>query len=410
MKKTFLATFFLLIIIETALSQTIFREGYIIKKTGEHFTGLIEFSTNLRIPALCNFKRFDIATTISYSPQEIIEFGYFNGRRFKSVNFENEYLYFEILVSGQITLFTRGSKYFIEKDNKNFTEVENDKLQYNENGKLYDFEGPSEFLSYLTEGKVKGINDDLNQKTDLISIVTEYNVQSGLGNQIYKREISEKELNAEANKSEAYKVRIGVIGGVNSYSLKLTPVATTYTPNPQKETGLVTGITYENLITRKTDKLSLRGELIYLEQNFYCFKKTDQYNGLPIYDDTFFDFSAIKVPVLFQYSFTGRRVVPFINAGPAYMIFLKRNYVHTMEMLTSLNEVLTFEDKSMVMGKGELTGILGAGLRIRILNNLLLSLQGRFEVGKGIFIPRVESIQDFKQLSVQSSFLIGISL
>lgn len=409
MKKTLLLLLFLFILVKPAFNQKIFREGYIIKETGEHFTGLIEFSTNKRIPAVCNFKRFDIAVVISYSPQDISEFGYINGRRFKSVNFENTGKFFEVLVAGQITLFNQGSKYFIQKNNQGFTEIKNGAQQYNENGTLYDFKGPVEFLTFLTEGKIPFNKDNLKLETELIPIISEYNKQSGLGNLIYQRVISEKELNIEAIKSQAYQVRIGVFGGISNYALDLKPLNSVYIPDPQLETTLFAGINLEKIISRKSDRISFRGELLFLEQNFYSFTKSFQSNGQPLYDDSFFEFSGFKLPVLIQYSFTGRRIVPFLNAGPSYVIFLSKNYTHTREIVTSTNDVITFEDKSLIVGFGELTGVVSAGLKIRFLNSLLLNIQGRYEIGSGFLGSSPEGMEDFKQKSGQTSIMIGIS-
>ncbi len=117
MNKTFLI--FILIIFLSAsdlFGQKIFREGYIVKKTGELMTGLVEYSPKRGIPSECKFKRFDIARTVIYSPDEIQAFGYRNGNRYESREFSGKVSFLEVIVTGKIILYQKGSKYYIDKD------------------------------------------------------------------------------------------------------------------------------------------------------------------------------------------------------------------------------------------------------------------------------------------------------
>ena len=78
-----------------------------------------------------------------------------------------------------------------------------------------------------------------------------------------------------------------------------------YVPTAKSETGPVAGLTYERLISRKRDRYSIKLDLLYTKQNFYCYGERSNSLGGTTIDDTYFNFSGIKVPVMFQYSITG---------------------------------------------------------------------------------------------------------
>jgi hypothetical protein len=92
MKKTILLFFIIIFFLpgNDAYCQKIFRDGYVIKKTGESLNGLVEYSINQDIPSVCTFKRFDIARRVVYSPKEILAFGYRNGNRYESIELNNK--------------------------------------------------------------------------------------------------------------------------------------------------------------------------------------------------------------------------------------------------------------------------------------------------------------------------------
>ena len=102
-----------------------FRDGYIVKKTGESLSGLVEYSTKKDIPSICTFKRFDIARTVVYSPDEILAFGYRNGNRYESRQVNGKVTFLETIVTGKIVLYQNGAKYYLDKDHLGLIELKN---------------------------------------------------------------------------------------------------------------------------------------------------------------------------------------------------------------------------------------------------------------------------------------------
>ena len=392
-------------------SQKIFRDGYVIKKTGETLSGLVEYSANQDIPSLCIFKRFDIAREVKYTSQEILAFGYKNGNRYESKNLDNKITFYEVIVTGEIILYRKGSGYYLDKDHHGVVELKYSSIKYMDNGQEKVFKDLPGFLRYITDGKSGSISDKFNLKNEIIPLVTSFNKNSGKNYYVFNRSISEKQLAQKALETGVEKSQFGIISGLNIYilNLKPDPGSSNYLPNPEMEVSPVYGLTYERLLSRKTDRFSIKADLLYNKQTFYCYK---EYNNTTLItrNDAFFNFTGIKIPVLFQYSFTSKRLVPYLNAGLAYQMVIDKNYVLIREIEnTASHEVKTYEYRNLGFHPGEISAVTGLGLRTRIFDNYNLQFQGRFEYGTGLLKNLTASDKPFKQNSMQVTFLLGIT-
>jgi len=403
-------------------AQKIFREGYIVKKTGESLTGLVEYSDKKDIPSICTFKRFDIARAITYTAGDIMAFGYRNGNRYEAKEVDGKVSFIEVIVAGKIALYMKGSKYYIEKDHLGLMELRNGPVTYNYGDGKREFKSLPEFLTFVTEGKTGTVSDKFNVKNEIVPLITSYNKVSGNSYNVFNRSISEKQLTMDAWKSGAARNKFGVVSGANLYmlNLKLNPdvyglTSDAYVPTPETEIGLVAGVTYERLISRRSDRFSARIDLLYNKQSFYSYSERENNVGGITRDDANFNFSGIKVPVLFQYSITGGRVVPYFNAGVAYQFFIDTYYLHVAEEENTFHEITTSQDQNMLFKSGELTGVGGLGVRTRIFSNLNLHLMVMVEYGQGIFQNvdptdvNYRKNKPYVQNSLQSSFLLGIT-
>lgn len=413
MNKIRLFSFTLLILLfgKDLYSQKIFREGFIVLKTGQVLKGMIEYSANQGVPSTCAFKRFDIARRVVYSPDDITMFGYNNGNRYESKRLNGRNAFYEVIITGEITLYRKRSKFFIEKNNSGFVELKNGPSILENSGERKEFKNLAEFLTYITGSKAGSISQKFNLKNEILPLIASYNRGSGNSYYIYNRFLSEKQLSQQSITTEAFRNRFGVLSGLNVYNLKLIPIWESYVPNPEKETAIIYGLSYERLLLNKSDKLSLRIDLLLNKQTFYCYeeKRTTSYQFAR--NEAFFEFTGIKVPLLIQYSLTGHKIVPYVNAGLAYQYFTNGNFLQIEEIETHSNVVNTIEKRDYSFKNGELTATGGIGLRMRIFNNLNLSLEGRIESGSGIFLPVVNLtyMEKFEQSSFQSSVVLGIT-
>jgi hypothetical protein len=407
LKKALYLIIIIFLISNTVFSQAIFRDGYIIKNNGEVLKCLIEYKLDQGIPSSCISKRFDIAVKISYKPNEIKGFGYSNGNRYESKRLDNNYNFYEVIISGNITLYRRGSKFFLEKGQSGLVELNNGSIDYMTDGEKHNFDDLNSLLEYLTEGKAD-IKEKINIKKDLVPLITKYNKESGNPFIVYNREFSEKMVTIESLRSGTNLNRYEFFSALNIYSLKITTKLITYFPTPVPEFSLAPGFTYERVVSRKNENLSLRVDLIFIKQTFYSYSEEARSFPASLYrDDAFFEFTGIKLPLLVQYSLASHKITPYINAGVSYTPYFKRYYLHIREEENTNHVITTTEDNDIPCKKGEITGILGAGLKLRALNSIKLNVQGRIELGNGLF--KENPNMKYSLHSIQSTFLIGIT-
>jgi len=194
LKKLLLLSIVPLVISSAASAQKNFREGYLIKNNGDVLNGLIEYKSNQDVPAVCIFKRFEIATEIPYGPGEIMSFGYINGNRYESKKVSGKDSFYEVLVSGKITLYRTGSKYFLQKEDSGLTSLNESTIEYTSKGQSQKFDGLTPFLRYITEGKVETIKEKTDPKQDLEPVIIEFNRNSGNAYYVYKHDASKQAL------------------------------------------------------------------------------------------------------------------------------------------------------------------------------------------------------------------------
>jgi hypothetical protein len=410
-RKIIVLLLFSLIISGNLFSQKVFRDGYIIKNSGESVSGLIGFSPDGKIPSTCNFKRFDIAQLITYGPAQLKAFGYENGKRYESLEIDGKISYYETLLKGELSVYSKGSRYYLKKGDLPPAEVRDGKNSWSVEGTQKEFSSLTELIKYITEGTKVDIADALVLKKDLIPVVSAYNRESGKPWTEFNRSYSEKEISLLAWKSGVNQNRVGIIGGINNYILKITPEDEgDFVPDPDCETGLMFGLSFERVISKKSDRLSFRSDLIYLHQNFYSYGERSVPEIRYFTDDVYFEFSAFKLPLFLQYSFTGNRVVPYLNGGISGMFLIGKKYLHVTDIRNyGDDDIFTLEDSYMNLNFFELTAALGAGMKIRITGNTILNIEGRFEFGKGIFNNSTTDNISFKQYSLQPSILIGVN-
>ncbi len=387
--------------------QKIFREGYVMKTGGEVLNGLVEYSNNQDVPAVCKFKRFDIAVEVSYGPDDIKGFGYKNGNRYEAETIDGNTSFYEVLILGKIVLYQKKGKFYLDKDHAGLVELASGPVSYYGGGQTHTFKNLPEFLRYITEGKAGDITDRFDLKNEIIPLVTAYNKQSGISYYTYNRTMSESEISQRVFQSGAYKNRFGLIAGVNLYQLNLNCEREIGLPVTGLETGPAVGLTFERIISRKSDRISVRLDIMYSKKNFYSYTEETDYTERITTKDSYFEYAGIKVPVLGQYSFTGHRIIPYFNLGFACQYLINKDYLRIEAAENFQHDIIITEYRDMFFKPVELSGVGGIGIKTKIYNNVSLNILGRVEVGTGIFETEING-QIFTQNSIQSSLLIGI--
>jgi hypothetical protein len=392
--------------------QKTFREGYITKNNGQTLSGLVEWKSGQGTPEFCVFKRFEIAVEIKFTAADLNNFGYLNGNRYESIRTNGKNEFYEVLVQGTLSLYKKDSKYFVKKNGSDLSELKNGTSLIKANGKELEFNNLKDLLGYYTENRVT-LPDEKDIYKNVVGIVIEFNNVTSAKYIAYKQAYSLKQVNTSLRTGADFR-RIGVTAGMNIYTqyAKTGSNVSVFVPKATPEYTFTFGVTYETLLSRKNDHLNLRIDLLYMKQNFYSYSE-GMLSSEIIRDDAFSEFSALKIPVLFQYSFNSGKVVPFLSAGFSGMILLNKDYYHIREAEQSYwHGIFTSEDRNIEFRSAELSGIGGAGVKIRMFNNMRLSLIAGAEFGSGIYKQSQSAaigVVQLKQHSLQKFILVGVT-
>ena len=142
------------------------------------------------------------------------------------------------------------------------------------------------------------------------------------------------------------------------------------------------------MISRRTDRLSLIIDLIYTSHDFYCYSERSNNLSGTTRDDAWFSYKGITVPLMFRYSFTGGRFVPYVNLGAAYQYILSGNYFHSAEVESYYHEINTVQDHDLLFRKGEISGLGSVGTRVRLTGRINLNISLMVQKGQGFFQPK----------------------
>jgi len=274
-------------------------------------------------------------------------------------------------------------------------------------GREVKYKTLNEFLEYITEGKTK-IPAKVSLKNDLVPLIAEFNRKEGEGSQVFNRTMKVVAVEKIALASGSHMNIIGVFSGAGGYILDMKKLAGDYIPAPATEYCPVFGLSYERILSRRSDKLSFIAEVMGFRQTFYAYSEGKSYLGT-IRNDAFYDFTAIKIPIMLRYSVRGKKIVPFVNVGVAGQFLIDHNFRHIEEIENSIHEITTFEFEDFTFNPIGINIIAGIGVKTRLYNNIFINIQGRAEYGGCLFKDTSETEEQFKGSSIQPSIILGIT-
>jgi len=117
-------------------AQTDFKPGYIIKNSGDTLYGEIDYRGDRLMGRVCKFKNTDISI-IDYSPNDILEYRFINGKYYVSRELNGSKVFLEYLIHGKINIYyirnKDGDLYYLDKE-----DVKLSKVPYKEGFKYVD--------------------------------------------------------------------------------------------------------------------------------------------------------------------------------------------------------------------------------------------------------------------------------
>jgi len=307
MKTTFsLTILFLFIAIGSTLSQTDFRDGFIITLQNDTIRGEIAYRSNSKNYKSCIFKLNKKKTT--YLPNQIVGFGYEQGAFFSTQIVKDTFV--EVLVVGKLSLFKSKSKYLLRKENEMIELVANREM-VEENGE-YGYRG-GKLWRRLVYAQIKDCTDanyDLMDKLKfdekrLTKLVVNYNKCSGANF-----------IETKANQPWT-KLSVGVMIGLSTTTINnvknqfdfFEHLDDTYT-----STNPSIGVGVEFSFPRISDKIAIRAETHFIKSSYASFLEFERGEATEFFD-TYIVLNTLSIPVSIKYIFLKKKVDLYVESG-----------------------------------------------------------------------------------------------
>lgn len=107
-------------------AQTDFRQGYIVKNTGDTLYGQIDYRGDILMSSICRYKHSDNTIT-EYSPNDIKCYRFIDSKFYVAKKVNNKYVFLEYLIKGIVNIYymrdDKGDHYYLDKEGEKLTEI-----------------------------------------------------------------------------------------------------------------------------------------------------------------------------------------------------------------------------------------------------------------------------------------------
>jgi hypothetical protein len=424
LNKLVLLFFPLLIGYTTIYGQKIFREGYIIKSNGDSLKGIIQFEEGQKISQKCVFKRFDIAITVEYTPENLKAFGYNHGNFYETKVVEGKKIFVECLVKGDISLYLFGKKFYLEEKNIPLVELKSGSIKGQKDSKDFEFANAIDYLVEITRS-APGISIPANlQLVDkqLIPIVRDYNQRVKVNYIVYNRHYNTNLFEEAIMLTGVNMISYGLVNAIYIRSSALS-YGTDYHFSRVSDMGLdnknwAIGVYRNTRISRLDKRLSVHTELVFLRQKQFFYQVLSRtYPNETQRIKVYSNLTVLKLPVMFQFTLSVKKAKFYGNLGAV----LNYNFLNNKEgsMLTenATNQVYSYVAKNFNRRTSSfsLGANAGVGVKYKLPGNKEIFFETRVEFGGGVnqtlkfdyyYAPKIT----IQQMSPQFIFLIGVGI
>jgi len=301
------------------LSQNIFYEGFVVKKSGDTLKGYVKLQGDKIAPTGVLYKKSDKSTFVTFANDDLESVVLNNYRYFRIITINDQRLLAQLLVQGRASLYSWNDKFFLEKENQLYPLI------------IEEIEVKADFIhrkkTYI--GVLKSVLNDCPEiqasidqsklvESSMSEIIEKYNDCVNIKPVVYKKTIpifrfrvsplfglSYTRLNASA--SSQFKLTYGYLENADLSQIVLTP-----------------GVGMQISTPRFDDQFSFYTEIRYINNSI---NDKAVYKGAT-YDqfDVALSYSYLYVPILFQYDFP-------ISIN--YSIFLRLGLIKTFNLTNS---------------------------------------------------------------------------
>lgn len=358
---------------ELGFAQTDFRKGFVITLQRDTISGLVNYREGANAHEICEFKKLENLNTTSYRPDEIFGYGFHDDKFFESRKVQEEnksprVAFVEVLVKGMVSLYKVDDSYFMDK----------------KGGELYHLTNESEELELDGRTVVKYTNRhisimnmlfhdcvDLQQKRKIS--LTERTLSAEV--EAYNKCQNSPSIIYKANKPWV-KWHFGITSGMKISKIKFdeTIVAKHLQGGFETSKSPVIGISIDILSPRLSERISFHSDILYTRSKYYNFNLvSNSYSSRRDY--VTIELRELKLPMALRYTFPGKIIRPYFNAGVSATFHLGSSSSWIQE-IESNHVVQTYTDEALLISKDQI-GLWGG---IGVLKSIHKKYEGFFEL------------------------------
>lgn len=368
--------------------QKIYREGYIVKNSGDTLNGLIQFEQNQKIDQKCIFKRFDLAITVIYTPESLKSFGYKNGSFYEAREIDGKRIFLECLVKGKLSLYAISKKMYIEGENQDLIELKNGTIKKTKGNNNYDFTNLTKFLAHITSD-VSGIIIPTKIKvvdSDLIPIIKDYNEKANTSYVVYNRKVNKNIFDEAIMQTGVNMKNYGIVNTINvSQSTLSSALGSSFNKDARmniSNKNWALGFFYNSKLSRINKNISWQVELLFSKRSSYSyfeFNKTVPVETNRIDLHTYY--SIFSLPIMLQYSKPIKNIPTYVSLGLVYCFSFNR-FQGSMDTEMENGQIYNYSINNEHSTTKQILGFVGLGIKQYILGNKTIFFEVRTEFGK----------------------------
>ncbi len=387
MKQRYLVLLFLSIPFFT-YAQRDYQRGYIIRSSGDTLRGEIRYTERSEASLSCCFRSGPKAAVTCYQPDELRGYGFESGRIYESTLLKEALVFMQVLADGKARLLKYNQQYYAKKAPFPLLLLESrDTLIYRNN---FPYKGKGkEFVTVLRDqlmADCPAVEEELNrsilQDSDLIRVFSLYNNCHNLPVRGGKRPnyAASSKLHVSVGLGASWNQSTLQLGHIEPAGLELLGFKATLRP----ENALIPNPALWLLISqpRASQKFSLQTGLGLFNESFrYANSETTLDNNVhPTTEsrEAYLQFRSLRIPLLLRYTFTGKKIFPYIAAGPSLIAIVGSESMITVERVN--NKVVNLLRYPFFNPRPSTFAFAGvAGLRVPFSSKIQGFVEARYE-------------------------------
>lgn len=387
MKKTISAVVLLICIATASFSQTDFKKGYIVKLNGDTLHGFINFRKEAQNYTECNFKRFQTAFPVNYSPDKLKAYGIDDSKQYVAVRLNSQFVFVEYLVKGNLSLlfYKQGSQHFYIRDQEGtLVELESGKTTDPKANQTY-----RHYKEYLlnkmnTVALEKEIQNSKMEVGSLTQLVKQYNELAKYPFEIPQRP-SEKSFLKDYSILGTTRLQFGPVGGLSILSFD-GPSDVDYNYFSEatftNATRPVFGLFVSGKVSNSLSNLSFRTEVLFHTASLYGISECKTSYNETSYNELFLSYKNVSLQATINYSISMNKLKLLPHVGLGYKFNINPSYYRFNQICSVAKDVVrTYEYSDLVLPKTYMAYIGGISFNYELFSARTISITFDYVTG-----------------------------